>query len=382
MKELEILLERFWIIKEQDKELYYQIKDASPKLKNFLEDKLGYKLIINPYIIKLEKLPGKPENWMGIEDFEDRMEYGFLCLLLMFLEDKGPEEQFVLSQITEFVQGTYPGQEKVDWTLYKHRRHLIKVLRFAAEIGLMKVNDGDEQYFANAVDTEVLYENTGLSKYFMRNFTGNLLYYRHWQDIENEEWVDIDKDRGRIRRNRVYRRLVMSPAVYSEGIEDADYLYIKNYRNMLQKDIEEMLESQLHVHKNGAFVILDEGKNFCDTFPNNKNISDIVLQMNGLIVEEVKKGSFLKREDDTIHISMARFEAMIEECLKRYMEGWSKEYREMKLEKLYNEVIKYMQDFQMIQVNEGTKEVIIMPLAGKVIGCYSKDFTERTEADE
>lgn len=381
MKELEILLERFWIIKEQDKELYYQIKDASPKLKNFLEDKLGYKLIINPYIIKLEKLPGKPESWMGIQDFDDRMEYGFLCLLLMFLEDKGPEEQFVLSQITEFVQGTYPGQEKVDWTLYKHRRHLIKVLRFATEIGLMKVNDGDEQYFANAVDTEVLYENTGLSKYFMRNFTGNLLHYHHWRDIENGEWMDIDKDRGRIRRNRVYRRLVMSPAVYSEGIDDADYLYIKNYRNMLQKDIEEMLESQLHVHKNGAFVILDERKNFCDTFPNNKNISDIVLQMNGLIVEEVKKGSFLKREDDTIHITMARFEAMIEECRKRYMEGWSKEYREMKLEKLYNEVIKYMHDFQMLQVNEGAKEVIIMPLAGKVTGCYPKDFTERTESD-
>ena len=59
------------------------------------------------------------------------MEYAFLCILLMFLEDKGREEQFVLSQITEFIQGNYIGEEKIDWTLYRHRKDLIKVLRFA-----------------------------------------------------------------------------------------------------------------------------------------------------------------------------------------------------------------------------------------------------------
>ena len=108
MKELEILLERYWIGKEEDKELYYRIKDAYPKLKGFLQDRMGYRLIINPYLIKLEKLPGMPEPWMGIEDFTDKLEYAFLCLLLTFLEDKGVEEQFILSQVTNFIEAIFP----------------------------------------------------------------------------------------------------------------------------------------------------------------------------------------------------------------------------------------------------------------------------------
>ncbi|MBE3101939.1 MAG: DUF2398 family protein, partial [Firmicutes bacterium] len=130
MKELEILLETFWIIKDKDKDLYYRVKDASLVFKDFLEQKLGYKIIINPYMIKLEKLPGKAEAWMGIQDFDTQMEYALFCLLLVFLEDKSATEQFVLSEVTEFIQAAYVGEEKVDWTLFRHRKSMVKVLRF------------------------------------------------------------------------------------------------------------------------------------------------------------------------------------------------------------------------------------------------------------
>lgn len=122
MKELEMLLEHFWIYKEENKELYYAIKDSIPKFKNFLNEKLGYHIIVNSNVIKLEKIPGRAESFMGIEDFADSMEYAFLCLLLMFLEDKTKEEQFVLSEITEYIKGSFMGKEEVDWTLYRHRK--------------------------------------------------------------------------------------------------------------------------------------------------------------------------------------------------------------------------------------------------------------------
>lgn len=374
MKELEILLERFWITKDGDKELYYSIKDASPKLKDFLEEKLGYKLIINPYMIKLEKLPGKAEPWMGIQEFDEKMDYAFLCLLLVFLEDRGAGEQFVLSEVTDFVQAAYPGDEKIDWTLFRHRKSMVNVLRFAVDMELIKVDDGDEDGFMASVETEVLYESTGLSRYFVRNFTGNVLNYVSLEDIENGEWFDIDRDRGRIRRNRVYRRLFMSPAVYSEGADDPDYLYIKNYRSMLQKDIEDVLGSQLHVHKNGAFVVLGPDKHFKDVFPDNKGVSDIALQVNGFIVKMLKNGELEKREDDIIIISRARFEKIIETCRENYMDGWSKEYREMRTDKLCKEVMAYMKGFGMIEFNEWDKEVRIMPIVGKITGSYPKSF--------
>lgn len=375
MKELEILLERRWIIREEDKELYYRMKDSLSAYKSFLTDKLGYHIMINPYLIKLEKIPGQAESWMGIEEFEDRMEYMFLCLLLMFLEDRDMGEQFVLSQVTDFIQGTCPGKEPVDWTLYRHRRYLIKVLRFAQEAGMMKNNDGNEQNFALAREAEVLYENTGVSRYFVRNFTGNIMHYHSYQDIEKDEWLDIDGEKGLIRRHRVYRRLIMSPAVYHEGADDADYLYLKNYRNVIQNDLEKYLDSSLHVHKNGAFLVLPPDKDFRDTFPEKRALCDIVLQMNTLIREKMGEGILTLRENDTILISRAYFETMLEEVGRKNRAGWSKEYREMKFENLVDDVMRYMEDFGMIQLNRQGAELTIMSLAGKLVGSYPADFT-------
>ena len=126
----------------------------------------------------------------------------------------------------------------------------------------------------------------------------------------------------------------MSPAVYSEGSDDPDYIYIRNQRSLLGRDIEELLDSQLHVHKNGAFVILDPGKNFKDVFPSKKSVSDIVLQLNTHIVNLLKSGELEKREDDIINVSKARFVRFLEDIRGIHLSGWSKVYREMALDKL------------------------------------------------
>lgn len=377
MKELEILLENYWINKDTDKELYYRIKDSIPMFKSFLAEKLGYQVIVNPNLIKLEKIPGKAEAWMGIQEFENAMEYVFLCILLMFLEDKGREEQFVLSEITEFIQGNYTGEEKIDWTLFRHRKSLIKVLRFAAELMMIRLDDGSEQSFANSLDTEVLYESTGLSRYFVRNFTADIFDYNSYKDIEEEEWGEADTDRGIIRRQRVYRRVIMSPVVYNEGSEDADYDYIKKQRGMLENDLETYLDFDFHVHRNGALVVLNKERNFKDTFPCGKAISDVVLLFNSLILEKIEQKKITIKQDDTIAISKAYFESLTEELKQRFSDGWSKEYREEKsLSALTEDIISFMKDFNMLRIVKSGKEVEILPLTGKVTGKYSDAFNE------
>lgn len=97
MNTLEKLLSRRWFVKAVNKEEYYQIKDEIGQYQDFLSEKLGYHLIVNPYVIKLEKIPAVPENWMGIMEFTEPLEYIFFCLVLMFLEDKEIDGQFILS---------------------------------------------------------------------------------------------------------------------------------------------------------------------------------------------------------------------------------------------------------------------------------------------
>lgn len=376
MKELEILLENYWISKNDNKDIYYRIKDSIPNFKAFLSEKLGYQVIVNPHLIKLEKLPGKAESWMGIPNFESNMEYAFLCILLMFLEDKGREEQFVLSGVTEFIQGNYMGEERVNWTLYRHRKALIKVLRFAVELKMIRVDDGDEQNFASSMDTEVLYESTGFSRYFVRNFTTSILNYNSYKDIENEEWGEADADRGIIRRQRVYRRLLMSPVVYNEGSEDADYDYIKKQRSMISNDLENFLDYDIHVHRNGALVVLNRDKNMKDTFPSTKAISDVILLFNTLIKEKLDSKELNLKANDTITISKVQFGNLVEELKLNSSHGWSKEYREKNLNVLAEDIINYMKDFNMLSILKEDKEIEILPLTGKVIGSYPEAFKE------
>ena len=377
MKELEILLENYWIYKDDNKELYYKVKDSIPSFKSFLAEKLGYQVIVNPTVIKLEKIPGKAEGWMGIKAFENKMEYAFLCILLMFLEDKGREEQFVLSEVTEFIEGNYFGEEKVDWTLFRHRKSVIKVLRFAAELMMIRLDDGNEQGFANSIETEVLYESTGLSRYFVRSFTTNILEYVSYKDFETEKWGEADTDRGVIRRQRVYRRIIMSPVVYNLGAEDADYDYIKKQRGMIENDLQYFLDFDFHVHRNGALVVVNSERNLKDTFPGSKAISDIVLLFNTLILEKIKEKTLEIKADDTITVSKAYFEALVEELKLRFAFGWSKEYREEKsLKALSEDIINYMKEFNMVKLVKFDKEIKILPLVGKNIGVYPENFGE------
>ena len=141
MKPLEILLSKRWILKDREKELYYQLKDEIGKSRDFLTEKLGYQAIITPNLIKLEKIPAYAQNWMGIQDFSDHLEYIFLCMILMFLEDRDAGEQFVLSMLTEYIQANIK-EEQIDWTIYSYRRHLVKVMKYCVKIGILEIDDG------------------------------------------------------------------------------------------------------------------------------------------------------------------------------------------------------------------------------------------------
>ena len=121
MNVLEELMNQRWISKRKEREKYYRIKDEAGNIKEFIREKLGYRLIENGMLIKLEKIPGEALPWMGIDEFSDQKEYAFFCLILMFLEDKEVEEQFVLSQLTEYIAAQYPG-EGIEWTVYENRR--------------------------------------------------------------------------------------------------------------------------------------------------------------------------------------------------------------------------------------------------------------------
>ena len=346
MNALEILLGRRWILKSRDRELYYQVKDQLGAVKRFLTEKLGYQVIVNPYLIKAEKMPAKPENWMGILEFHHKIEYVFFCIVLMFLEEKEAEEQFVLSELTEYIQGQYR-EEQVDWTIYSFRRHLIKVLKYCVSCGILNVDDGNEESFARDDSSEVLYENTGVSRYFMKNFTQDIMGFSSPEDFQKEEWIGVDEDRGIVRRQRVYRRLLMTMGMYRDPETEEDFAYVKNFRNMIQGELSEFLDCELHVHRSGAFLILGEDCRMGRCFPEENTLSDIVLLVNSLIGEKIQEGKIVPGAEEQIDLPREAFLGILEECRERYSRGFIKTYREMTTKEFCQEVLSYMKELGM-----------------------------------
>lgn len=371
MEELKMLLERDFILKEEERELYYRIKDSYKQMKPFIVDKLGYDLIIRGDFIRLEKRPGQAESWMGIKKFEDKVEYVFFMLLIMFLEDKNKEDQFLLSHITDYIVANRIGDE-IDWTQYRTRKSLIKVLQVALTQKLIKITDGAEEDFIQDAHKEVLFESTGLSRYLVRTFDRDVAMIKSYRDLEMENEDLLDQERGTIRKNRVYRKLLLSPIVYHKEGQDEDYAYIKNYRAIIEEDFRKYLGWTLQVHRNGAIVIPHEQDKVSYSFPNASALSDIILQLNSFIRREVSTGKWVRDAADRINIHEHEFEALVEALMMQKSEGWSKEYREASKERLIADLLKEMQRFKLASVKKDM--IILLPLVGKIIGDYPSEF--------
>lgn len=65
MYEFRFLLDRFWVTRAENKDLYFAVKRALPHYRRLVNEQLGWNLIVNEAVVKLEKVPQRP--WLGWE---------------------------------------------------------------------------------------------------------------------------------------------------------------------------------------------------------------------------------------------------------------------------------------------------------------------------
>lgn len=374
---IDILFERNMIIKENEEELYYKIKmEKDIETENFIKEKLGYKLIIDPNLIKLEKIPGKPQSFMGIEEFTKNIEYIFLCLILMYLETKTKKEQFILSEMIDYIkniQSTIENlEEKIDFNITKQRQSMVVVLKYIKKQGFIKMYDGSEDKFSESIENDILYEVTGMSKYFVRLFNTNISNCNNYEDIMINENMGLNQEIGIERTQRVYRRLLTEAVVYNEEGSETDYQYIKQYKKRIEYYLDKVLGVKLYVHKNGAYIISDKTKN---AFPSTKAISDVVMFVNTYIANLYKLKKLEADENDIITCSTHQFSEIIKKVKEKYEFGFSKEYKRSTLQECEKNVIRYMQEFSMIKITDHGYQ--IMPIVFKLKATYPKDINKK-----
>ena len=71
--------------------------------------------------------------------------------------------------------------------------------------GVLRVYEGQSEAFSTEAGQEVLYENTGYSRYFASSFPVDISGYKSWRDFETADFDEVEQNRGAMRINRVAR---------------------------------------------------------------------------------------------------------------------------------------------------------------------------------
>lgn len=370
MNAVEILLSQRWVLRANQPDLYYQIKDEIGRYRRILMEKFGYTVLITPALVKLDKIPGQPEPWMGINTFEEPGDYAMLCQVLMFLETREKEEQFDFTMLTEYLQ-SQGIEENLDWTQYARRRQLVRVLRFCEEQGIMKKIDGSDELFLRDEQAEVLFENTGISRFFLRNFARDLMEYTSPEDFIESDWIDIDQDRGIVRRQRVYRRLLLSPGVYRQTAQDEDFTYLRNQRSQVERDFQALFDCDLHLHRSSSYLVLDEACSAGRVFPGNKAVQDLILILAQAIQQRVKKhqSQYELQGMEEIHLPEDSLIRLLKKIVSQRQDYLPKYLQGEGAETAVKQTLAEMENLGFIERHDD--QIHLMPIFGKLAGDYT-----------
>lgn len=372
---LMILFENFWILRRDDPEVYQLIREHEHELKRYVMDKFGFDLIVHQHFIKLEKIPVESKAWMGMQEFKEPMDYALFCCGLAFTESRSVDDQFLLSHICEEIKELYPGEMDLDWTVYTHRKSLIRAMHKLVDLGILKVVDGEIDEFHKDEEYEVLYEVTIYARYFMRNYPDQLFHYQTSDDILESEWKRHTQD---ARRKRVYRKLFFSPVVYRKEKEDPDFLYIRNFRSRLSDDIEEHSPYRLEVFKNAAMLVMDERRQRHTLFPDQKGVTTVLLHMAAALRENIN--TYDRNEIGEIRMTSFELEEWVKQVQETAGAGFSKAHREATVSSLVKTVTEAMEEWEFgYPEGEG---FVVRPGFGRLTGHYDKDDLEKLRKKE
>ena len=366
-KEIDLLLNNFWITKDEKREEYYFLKQNQYKIKDFINKNLGNKLIIHNNFIKLEKIPAKPNINMGIASFQSPFDYVLLFLLLLFLEDKTKGDRFILSSLIESIKNiavTLKLNNIPDWNLSSNRKSLIRVLNFLEESYVIILNERQTIKFEDDINAEALYEATGLANYLIPTFDADINTFNQASDFLRYEEENINFQD--MRRYKVYRHLLYTPAVHKTDLTNLEEDYLKKMHKVIENEIKENIDMEVEITKNLSLIYAPENTIQKEYFPNTKKISDIVLLLNQEIIDFAKVNNISLIEDESFKISKSDFKKIIEKLRQNKKDYFSKNILDLSFEKYYQEVLTVLINFNFVKENE--EEIIVLPMIYRFLG--------------
>ena len=368
-KEMKALLYNFWITKDKNRDLYYQIKNNQSEIKDFISKNLGSNLIIHDKFIKLEKIPTITKSNAKLNNFSSVLEYVILTIMLLFLEDKTRGDYFVLSDLIEYVKNTSITLELnhiPDWNKVQDRRCLSNVISLLEELEIIKIKDSSKVSFIESKEAEVLYESLGTSNYLMRMFDNDVNELITPEDFIKDEFAGQDEEKGDVRRYKVFRNILYTPAVSSKDLSPNELDYIKRNRTYIKSEIDKKLNMEVEITNNLTILYDEESTTQKDNFPNSKKLTEIVLMINEKILEEINDNDIALDNYEIASVKEDYFENIIKEIKRTKAPYVGKTLLRETDKKFYNMILEYMEKYNIVE--KKNDEIIIYPTVARLIG--------------
>lgn len=343
------LLNRPWITKENDQQLYYWIKEQYKELRDWFTDYTGYSLIINSKLAKLDKVPVVAFPWMGFQEFREPLDYALFTYSLWFLESKGEGEQFLLTDLVRDIKDYMnEGGMEVDWRNYFQRLAMARALKKLKSLDIIRAVDGQESEWANKADNnDVLYECTTYSQYILRTFPNVLTSYTNIDDLnEVTTYGDSTSEHNRRIEHRLYRRFLLEPIVLDSALQN-DSIYLQPQKNRIIKQLKSTFGWEGSKYREGLLFFEPEMMAESEVFPTLSSISDLTLLLLGEVRKQVNDpGTKMKIEfDGSIRITKNEIEQILLHLKEMYGEYWINDYRKMKSILLAEAVCQHIVDW-------------------------------------
>ncbi|HKM39676.1 MAG TPA: TIGR02678 family protein [bacterium] len=369
---VQALLNRYFITKAADPELYQTIRHHFQDLREWFQDQCGFTLLLTRKFAKLEKVPGKAHAWMGWELFSEPRDYALFSYCLWYLEGKGENEQFLLTDMVESIRQHLLGLGlEMDWTLYDHRRSMARTLKQLKTMGVLLAVDGDEWDWALQGDQHnVLYESSHYARYVLRRFPQDLSQYMAVEDLGQVFYAPTPEGELKARRHHIFRRLLQEPVVYDWEWTKLERHYVLTQRHYLRQQLETMAGLVGQRYREGLLFFYPEASGEMELFPTARAISDLVQALAAEIRRRAA-GDTEPAVDERGCLALTRleFETLLLKLRQRYGDYWSKQHRQATTSQLGEEIIEHLEQWGLgRQGSDGT--VYLQPALARFWGHY------------
>ena len=350
---------------------FRQIRVRLSEIREWFLDRTAWPVILTRDLVRLVKTPALSHPGQGFAWAKEPLDYEILLWVLWYGE-RLSSDQFVLTDLVrelELSVAARIGHGHLNWDQRPHRASLKRVLDALEEMQALRRLDGALEGFVERREGDSLYEFTFLASHFRVNLVGQ---------------ADGTLDRSVSARHRLYRGLLLSPALYVAEDEEAfAVLKRRDRRQSIAADFLSTLGWDLEVTPSYACLLRPSvDLQAQNVFPTQATISHILLLFCGWLHGRVEEKRLSPDANGCVSLSRDELWSALAELKHAYGTNWSKLYREMSLASLFDAVETALRSWSFLTGPDQDDHYRILPATARFSGVYRDDGQGLAGGDE